>query len=79
MELKLRKQLNQKKRDHKINDEINNINTIINKNREMGDGQNILEKLIKLSSDAEFSKKQIYIEYRFLYNRLEALNLIDYS
>ena len=63
----------------KINDEINNINTIINKNREMGDGQNILEKLIKLSSDAEFSKKQIYIEYRFLYNRLEALNLIDYS
>lgn len=63
----------------KINKEIENINDIIKKARELGNELNIIEKAKKLLDDMEWEKRKLEKEYRFFYHRLDALNLIDHN
>jgi hypothetical protein len=62
-----------------INKKLDNIQTVINKTKELGGEQNIIEKAKKLLDDANWEKKKIEMDYRFFYHRLDALNLIDHN
>jgi hypothetical protein len=63
----------------KANKEIENINNIIKKSYELGSDDNIILKTKKLLDIMIWTKKKIHMEYRFFYNRLNLLNLIDYD
>jgi hypothetical protein len=63
----------------KVNKEIENINNIIKKSHDLGSEQNIIDKARKLLDDLNWTKRKIYMEYRFFYNRLNLLNLIDHE
>ena len=39
----------------------------------------IIQKAKKLLDDLEWEEKKLDMEYRVFYNRLDALNLIDYT
>lgn len=62
---------------NKINSEIEKINNIFKKARELGSDQNIISKARKLLDDLEWEKKGLNKSYRFFYNRLLALDLIE--
>lgn len=62
----------------KANTEIQRIDNIINKARELGGDRNIIDKALKLKEDLNWEKRQLNMGYRFFYNRLDALNLIDH-
>jgi hypothetical protein len=57
--------------------EIERINNIIKKAKELGSDQNILDKTRKLLDDMNFEKNKLEMKYRFFYHRLDALNLIE--
>ena len=59
--------------------EIERINNIIKKTKELGGEQNIISKANKLLDDIKWEKKGLEMKYRFFYHRLDALNLIDHS
>jgi len=63
----------------KVNTEIENINKIIKRAKELGSYQNILDKAKDLLNEMDIEKSKLYGNYRFFYHRLEALNLIDHS
>jgi len=63
----------------KVNKEMENINNIIKKSHDLGSEQNIIDKAKKLLDELNWTKRKIYMEYRFFYNRLELLNLIDHN
>lgn len=70
------------KYDKQINEvdlEIERINNIIKKARELGGDENIISKAKELLDDIEWEKKKLQMEYRFFYHRLDALNLIDHE
>jgi hypothetical protein len=58
--------------------EINKINEIIEKSKQSND-YNIQGQIRQLKNSAELEKKTIEMEYRYLYHRLNSLNLIDHS
>ena len=62
---------------NKIYSEIEKINNIFKKARELGSDQNIISKARKLLDDLEWRKKGLNKSYRFFYNRLLALDLIE--
>jgi hypothetical protein len=59
--------------------EIERINNIIKKARELGGDENVLTKAKKLLEDMEFEKRKLEMKYRVFYHRLDALNLIDHE
>lgn len=59
--------------------EIEKINNIIKKAKELGSDQNVMSKAKKLLEDMEWEKKKLEMKYRFFYNRLLALDLIDHE
>jgi len=63
----------------KVIAEIENINNIIKKAKELSADQNILEKARVLLDEMNIEKSRLDSKYRFFYHRLEALNLIDHS
>jgi hypothetical protein len=63
----------------KVNSEIENINKIVKRAKELGSYQNILDKAKDLLNEMDIEKSKLYGNYRFFYHRLEALNLIDHS
>jgi hypothetical protein len=62
-----------------IDEEIENINNIINKTKELGGEQNILSKAKNLLDTTEWKRKKLELEYRYFYHRLDALNLINHD
>lgn len=58
--------------------EINKINEIIEKSKE-SNNYNIQGQIRQLKNSADLEKKTIEMEYRYLYHRLNSLNLIDHS
>jgi hypothetical protein len=62
-----------------IDIEIEKINNIIKKTQELGGEQNVISKAKDLLYDTEWEKKKLEMKYRFFFNRLDALNLIDYT
>lgn len=64
---------------NKIDSEIEKINNIFKKARELGSDQNIISKARKLLDDLEWEKKGLNKSYRFFYNRLLALDLIEHE
>lgn len=64
---------------NKIQIEKDRIQGIINKAKELGSDHNILERAKKLMDDMDMEKRKLELQYRFFYNRLDALNLIDHS
>lgn len=62
-----------------IDEEIQNIKSIIQKTKEMGGEQNILSKAKNLLDNAEWKRKKSELEYRYFYYRLDALNLINHE
>jgi len=63
----------------KVNYEIENINKIIKRAKELGGDQNILDKARVLLDEMDTEKMKLDASYRFFYHRLDALNLIDHS
>lgn len=63
----------------KVNKDIENIENIIKKAKELGGEQNIISKANKLLDDINWQKKGLEMSYRFFYHRLDALNLIDHK
>ena len=63
----------------KVNTEIENINKIIKRAKELGGDQNILDKARMLLDEMNTEKMKLDAKYRFFYHRLDALNLIDHS
>ena len=63
----------------KVDIEMENINNIIKKTQELGGEQNIIDKAKNLLDELNWAKKKINMEYRFFYNHLESLNLIDHT
>jgi hypothetical protein len=62
----------------KVNNDIENINKIIKRAKELGGDQNILDKARVLLNEMDTEKMKLNMNYRFFYHRLEALNLIDH-
>ena len=62
-----------------VNLEIEKINNIIQKAKELGGDQNVLGKAKFLLEEMEWQKKKLQIKYRFFYYRLDALNLIEHE
>ena len=60
-----------------INRELEKVNTIIEKTKEMGSDQNIMTKTRQLLDTLLWDKKKADMEYRFLYNRLTRIDLIE--
>jgi hypothetical protein len=58
--------------------ELNKINEIIVKSKESND-YNIQGQIRQLKQSADLEKKTIEMEYRYLYHRLNSLNLIDHD
>lgn len=65
--------------DEKIKRERENIESIINKAKELGGEQNIIQRANKLLDDLDLQKLKLDMSYRVFYNRLDLLNLIDYT
>ena len=63
----------------KIDVEIERINNIIKKARELGGDENVISKAKKILDDMEWEKRKLNMNYRFFYHRLDALNLIDHE
>jgi hypothetical protein len=63
----------------KVNAEIENVNKIIKRAKELGSDQNILDKARILLDELDLQKMKLDAKYRFFYHRLEGLNLIDHS
>jgi hypothetical protein len=63
----------------KVNAEIENVNKIIKRAKDLGSDQNILDKARILLDELDLQKTKLDAKYRFFYHRLEGLNLIDHS
>jgi hypothetical protein len=70
---------NYNKQLKEVNLEIEKINNIIKKARELGSDQNVISKARQLLDDMEWEKKKLEMKYRFFYNRLLALDLVDHD
>jgi hypothetical protein len=62
----------------KIDEEIIKIQLVIDKAKEMGDEQNIIQKANNLLNDVKWKRKSLELKYRYFYHRLDALNLIEH-
>ena len=62
-----------------MNSEITSLQSIIEKTKELGGEQNIIQKAKTLLDNMEWESKKIEMDYRYFYHRLDALNLIDHS
>jgi hypothetical protein len=62
-----------------IDDEILNLNKIIEKTKELGAEQNIIQQANKLIDNMKWERKKVEIDYRYFYHRLDALNLINHD
>jgi hypothetical protein len=63
----------------KVNEEIERIKNIIQKAKEMGGEQNIIQKANLLLDDMEWQRKKLEMDYRYFYHRMDALNLINHD
>lgn len=63
----------------KIRIERENVESIINKVKELGSEQNIIQRANKLIDDLDTQKVKLDMSYRVFYNRLDVLNLIDHT
>ena len=68
-----------KEKSEKIRIECEKIELIINKAKELGGENNIIQKAKKLLDDMEFEKIKLDMGYRVFYNRIDDLNLIDHT
>lgn len=62
-----------------VNSEISKIQSIIEKAKDLGGEQNIIQKAKTLLDNMEWERKKIEMDYRYFYYRLDALSLIDHS
>jgi hypothetical protein len=62
-----------------VNSEISKIQSIIEKAKELGGEQNIIQKAKTLLDNMEWEIKKIEMDYRYFYHRLDDLNLLDHS
>lgn len=62
-----------------VDEELDKIQSMINKARELGNEQNIVQRALKMKDDKEWEKKKLHLGYRFFYHRLNALNLIEHT
>lgn len=68
-----------KEKSEKIRIECEKIELIINKAKELGGENNIIQKAKKLLDDMELEKTKLDMGYRVFYNRIDDLNLIDHT
>ena len=68
-----------KETSEKIKIECEKIELIINKAKELGNENNIIQKAKKLLDDMELEKTKLDMGYRVFYNRMDDLNLIDHT
>lgn len=67
------------KKIKEINLEIDRVNNIIKKAKELGGDENVIYKANQLLDDLIWEKRKVEMKYRFFYNRLDVLNLIDHE
>lgn len=70
---------NYDKQVKEVNLEIERINNIIKKAKELGGDENVISKANQLLDDMKWEKRKLEMKYRFFYHRLDALNLIDHE
>lgn len=70
---------NYDKQVKEVNLEIERINNIIKKAKELGGDENVIYKANQLLDDMRWEKRKLEMKYRFFYHRLDALNLIDHE
>jgi hypothetical protein len=63
----------------KIKKEQDKINSIIERAKQLGGDQNIIDQANKLMDDTKWEETKLYRSYRVFYHRLDALNLIDHT
>ena len=63
----------------KIREEKCRIKNIIDKAKELGGEQNIIQKANKLLDDMNWEEKKLEMDYRYFYHRMDALNLINHD
>lgn len=68
-----------KEKLEKIKIEREKIELIINKAKELGGEDNIIQKAKKLLDDVDFEKFKLDMGHRVFYNRMDDLNLIDHT
>lgn len=68
-----------KEKTEKIRIECEKIELIINKAKELGGENNIIQKAKELLDDMELEKTKLDMGYRVFYNRIDDLNLIDHT
>jgi hypothetical protein len=68
-----------KEKLEKIRIECEKIELIINKAKELGGENNIIQKAKQLLDDMELEKTKLDMGYRVFYNRIDDLNLIDHT
>jgi hypothetical protein len=62
-----------------IRRELERVESIVKKTKELGSDQNILTKAQHLQDTLRWDIQKINIEYRFFYHRLHMLDLIEYD
>jgi hypothetical protein len=62
-----------------VDEEIEKIENIIKRAKELGGDQNILQQANKLLYDMKLERKKLEMDYNYFYHRLDALNLINYD
>lgn len=67
------------KKINMVDEEVRKIKDIINKAKEMGGEQNIIQKANTLLDSMEWERKKLEMDYRYFYHRMDALNLINHD
>ena len=67
------------KKINMVDEEVRKIKDIINKAKEMGGEQNIIQKANTLLDSMEWERKKLEMDYRYFYLRMDALNLINHD
>lgn len=62
----------------KVDEEIENLKILTQKAKNVGATLNIIQHASQLLQDIEFERKNLELDYRYFYHRLDALNLINH-
>jgi hypothetical protein len=63
----------------KVDDEVDNLNNLMQKAKNAGATQDILQQASKLLRDMKDQRKNLEYDYRYFHYRLDALNLINHD
>jgi hypothetical protein len=63
----------------KVDEELENLRNLTKKAKEIGATHDMLQQASQLLRDMEFERRNLDLDYRYFYHRLDALNLINHE